>query len=360
MDRKEILEVKKTLETEHCCVTRLRCCLVGTEKDKAVQMKKMFQNLPEEEMHKYLGMLKKAFSGTAGKNLDTFEFAKNNDYKNDAQNLLLAVRDSALEDDRLAGLLFDRVIDAYDSEDAYFIALAYGVYDVPDKNGGGSEYAYQYILCCICPLDTPKAGLCYVRDEHAVRDMTFNRLVGAPEAAFLFPAFHGRNQDIHSILYHTKKDTDLHGRLIEALGCVIPMTCGMQKETYEASMQAAFPGGVAFGTAVDVKEEVAERIAEDAGAALTREDIGGILDGCSGEIDRGGFSEAYASMAGDNCLLANNIINKKETVVKGDFFTVSVKDGHPGLLTAGEYGGRKCIIVEIDGAVTVDGLPVKV
>ena len=74
MNKKEILEIRKLLNKDHCCINRICGCYVDGHKEKKLEMKEAFLSLPDEELFKYIEIFKKALSGTVGKNLLTLEF----------------------------------------------------------------------------------------------------------------------------------------------------------------------------------------------------------------------------------------------------------------------------------------------
>ena len=69
MTRKEINEIKSQFNIEDCGIQRLCGCYVDGEKNKVTTFNDTFLNLPEEERHKYLDILRKCLSGTPGRNL---------------------------------------------------------------------------------------------------------------------------------------------------------------------------------------------------------------------------------------------------------------------------------------------------
>ena len=74
MTKQEISEIKKLLTPKNCSITRICGCYVDGEKNKKALFGQAFLALPEEEMFKYFEILRKALSGTLGKNLLNLEF----------------------------------------------------------------------------------------------------------------------------------------------------------------------------------------------------------------------------------------------------------------------------------------------
>ena len=105
---------------------------------------------------------------------------------------------------------YDRIIETYYHPENYLILLVHGSYDIPMKTSDGlemddaSDYIYNFVLCCLCPVTLSKAGLCYNAETNSIEDRIRDWLVDMPEQGFLFPAFQDRNTDIHRLLYYSK------------------------------------------------------------------------------------------------------------------------------------------------------------
>ena len=165
MNKKEVTEIKKLFTKERCCLNRLCGCYVDADKNKVVQFKEAFLSLPEEEIYKYLDIFRKSLSGTLGKNLLNMEFPLEQEMGEGTQKSLLALRDSELKDDAMLDAFYDRIIETYYHPENYLILLVHGSYDIPMKTSDGlemddaSDYIYNFVLCCLCPVTLSKAGL---------------------------------------------------------------------------------------------------------------------------------------------------------------------------------------------------------
>ena len=67
MNKKEVLEIRKLLNKDRCCVERICGCYVDGHKEKKLKMKEAFLSLPEEEMFKYIDLLKEPSPALSGK-----------------------------------------------------------------------------------------------------------------------------------------------------------------------------------------------------------------------------------------------------------------------------------------------------
>ena len=244
MNKKEVTEIKKQFTPSNCAITRICGCYVDGEKEKKTEMKDAFLSLPEEEMFKYFDIFRKSLSGTIGKNLLNMEFPLETESEGGTQEFLLKLRNSRLTDDALLEEFYNRVIDSYDYAENYLILLVHGSYDIPMKTSDGmemddaSDYIYNFVLCCLCPVTLSKAGLCYNAETNSIEDRIRDWMVDLPEQGFLFPAFQDRNTDIHRLLYYSKNANELCPDITEQLlGCVQPIPAGQQKESFQAIIQ---------------------------------------------------------------------------------------------------------------------------
>lgn len=122
----------------------------------------------------------------------------------------MALRDSDLADEDMLTAYYEHVIDTYDHTGNYFIVLFLDNYDVmtkteDKKNLDESEETFKYLICTVCPVDLSKAALGYNETMNQIKSRERDWVVGAPESAFMFPAFNDRSTDIHSALFIQRK-----------------------------------------------------------------------------------------------------------------------------------------------------------
>src|SRR5699024_11845646 len=111
-----------------------------------------------------------------------------------AQEFLLRLRASKLQDDALVDEFYDRIIDSYDYPENYYIILIHAVYDVPGKSSDGlemfdaSDTVYEHLMCSICPVNLSKASLSYNAQTNNIEDRIRDWIVEMPVKGFLFTA----------------------------------------------------------------------------------------------------------------------------------------------------------------------------
>lgn len=240
MIKKEVLELKRRFKKDEATFTRLVGCYVNGEKNKIHTFGTKFLTLEDEEYYKYLDIANKTLSGKMGNNLLNLSFPVEEESVGGRQQILMALRETRLEDKDLLDRFYDLVIDTYDHAGNYLILLYHDAYDVivrtKDNNKlDESEEVYEYLICAICPVALSKPGLGFLETEQRIGPRIRDWVVGVPDTAFLFPAFNDRSADIHSTLFYTKNTKEPHCEFMaNGLGCEIQRTATEQKMAFHS------------------------------------------------------------------------------------------------------------------------------
>lgn len=240
MNKKEVLELKRRFKKDAATFTRVCGCYVDGSHNKVCKFGNTFLNLEEDEFYKYLEIANKALSGTLGNNLLNLEFPVEEEEVGGRQQILMALRETKLQDEALLDTYYDLVIDTYDHAGNYLILLFHDAYDVmtrtsDNNNLDESEEVYEYLICAICPVDLSKPGLGYLEEEHRIGPRIRDWIVGAVDTAFLFPAFNDRSTDIHATLFYTKNTKEPHSEFMaNGLGCGVERTATEQKMAFHS------------------------------------------------------------------------------------------------------------------------------
>ena len=370
MNKKEISEIKKQFTPSRCAITRICGCYVNGEKEKKAQMKEAFLSLSEEEMFKYFDIFRKTLSGTLGKNLVNMEFPMETEDYGGTQAFLMSLRESQLNDPNLLNEFYDKVIESYDNGEHYLILLIHSVYDVPGKTTDGlemddaSDEVYDHILCAICPVKLSKPGLSYQAEINEFHDWIRDWIVDMPEVGFLFPAFNDRSTDIHNILYYTKNPEDLRNSLVDRLlGCVLPLTAKSQKETFQTLIEDTLTGEGDYEIVRTIHENLTEMIEEKKEEPepliLDKTDIKKLLSNSGVAPEKLENLEKQMDEVPPVPFMASNIANIRKFEVKTPDVVVQVNPSRADLVETRIIDGRQCIVIEINDAVEVNGIPVR-
>ena len=371
MNKKEISEIKKQFTPANCAITRICGCYVDGEKNKKTKLKEAFLSLSEEEAFKYFEIFRKTLSGTIGKNLINMEFPLEQEKEGGAQEFLLRLRASKLQDDALVDEFYDRVIDSYDYGENYYIILIHAVYDIPGKSSDGlemfdaSDEIYDHILCSICPVKLSKAGLCYNAETNNIEDRIRDWIVEMPDLGFLFPVFNDRSTDIHGVLYYSKNAEQLRSTFVDQLfGCEVPLSAGGQRDTFNTLVEETLGDDCAYDTVMNIHEKLNEWVESQKDspdpAILTKPEVKRLFEECGVEEEKlEDFDARYEATAGEDAsLMAANITNTRRMEIKTPDVVIHVDPDRAELVETRVIDGRRCLVIPMEDNVEINGIRV--
>lgn len=372
MIKQEINEIKRLYTPSNCSITRICGCYVDGEKNKKTEFKEAFLSLPEEEIFKYFELLRKTLSGTVGKNVLNLEFPLSSEEEGGTQEFLLRLRDSKLKDDTLLEEFYDKVISSYEYVGNYLILLIHDAYDVPGKTTDGltmddaSDTVFEYILCCICPVNLSKPGLSYDAESNEFHNRVRDWIVEMPETGFLFPCFNDRCADIHSTLYYSKNPEEPHSEFVDGiLGAVLPLSAGSQKETFQTLIEETLGDEAEYEVVKNIHENLTEMIEEHKEIPeplmLDKHQVKNLFEK-SGVIEEklADFEKLYDAAAGENTsLFVDNVANTRTFEVKTPDVVVKVNPDRADLVNTILIEGKRCLVIEINDHVEVNGITIR-
>ena len=371
MNKKEISEIKKQFTPANCAITRICGCYVDGEKNKKTKLKEAFLSLSEEEAFKYFEIFRKTLSGTIGKNLINMNFPLEQEKEGGAQEFLLRLRASKLQDDALVDEFYDRIIDSYDYGENYYIILIHAVYDIPGKSSDGlemfdaSDEIYDHILCSICPVKLSKAGLCYNAETNNIEDRIRDWIVEMPDLGFLFPVFNDRSTDIHGVLYYSKNAEQLRSTFVDQLfGCEVPLSAGGQRDTFNTLVEETLGEDCAYDTVMNIHEKLNEWVESQKDspdpAILTKPEVKRLFEECGVEEEKlEDFDARYEATAGEDAsLMAANITNTRRMEIKTPDVVIHVDPDRAELVETRVIDGRRCLVIPMEDNVEINGIRV--
>lgn len=371
MIKQEINELKRLYTPSNCSITRICGCYVDGEKNKKTEFKEAFLSLPEEEIFKYFELLRKTLSGSLGKNLLNLDFPLASEQEGGTQAALLALRDSKLKDDALIEEFYDRVINTYEYVGNYLILLIHDAYDVPGKTTDGltmddaSDTVFEYIMCCICPVNLSKPGLSYDSINNEFHNRIRDWVVEMPETGFLFPSFNDRATDIHSTLFYSKNPEEAHSEFVEnILGCTMPLSAGTQKEAFQALIEETLGDEVEYEVVKNIHENLTEMIDEHKEIpeplTLDKHQVKSLFEKSGVKEEKlTDFDKLYDAAAGeDTSLFVNNVANVRTFEVKTPDVVVKVNPERADLVNTLQIDGKRCLVIEINDHVEVNGITI--
>ena len=372
MNQRELGELRRRFRPEKSAISRVYGCYVNSSREIIAYIDQSLGLMPQEEAEKYLGLLKKALSGTLGRNLIDIVFSTQQVADSEEHRLLSALRTSELKDAEARDAFYQQVTGSLDmGENNYLILLGADAYDVPHRGKDGEvdrdacEEVFRYFVCCVCPVKDGTPELGYFHGENEFHISMEKQIVGQPELGFLFPAFNDRSTDLHSTLYYSKDSDDLHDAFIEQmLGCPLPLPAGYQKESFQTIIEETLGDACDYETVKTIHENLSELIEEHKDEpeplVLDKYQVRNLLEHSGIEEEQlATFDQNFDETAGEKAsIYASNIANTRAFEVKTPDVIIKVNPDRTDLIETREIDGRQCLVIAIDGGVEVNGIAV--
>ena len=372
---KEISEVRRHLRRDRSNITHIYGCYVNDNKEIISEFKQSVGMMPENESDKYFALLRRSLSGALGKNLIDITFKTSQVADSPEHKLLMALRESRLEDEEKRLEFYQKIIDTVVLEGNYLILLGCDSYDVPFKSKDdsfqkdSSEEVYRFLLCCICPVKQTKANLHYIPEEKVFHDGAMNQMVSAPALGFLFPAFDNRSTNIYNALYYTHDTKGAQDALIEAIfNTPVPQPAAEQKKSFEALLTTALGEECSLDVVQTVHDQICQRIELHKESKvpepllISKEDVKEVLSACGvSEEHVAKFSVDYDEVFGFEAdLHPKNIIDNKHFELKTPDVVIKVDPARSDLIETRVIGGVKYIMICADEEVEVNGVNIHI
>lgn len=372
---KEISEVRRHLRRDRSNITHIYGCYVNDNKEIISEFKQSVGMMPENESDKYFALLRRSLSGSLGKNLIDITFKTSQVADSPEHKLLMALRESRLEDEEKRLEFYQKIIDTVVLEGNYLILLGCDSYDVPFKSKDdsfqkdSSEEVYRFLLCCICPVKQTKANLHYIPEEKVFHDGAMNQMVSAPVLGFLFPAFDNRSTNIYNALYYTHDTKGAQDALIEAIfNTPVPQPAAEQKKSFEALLTTSLGDECSLDVVQTVHDQICQRIELHKESKvpepllISKEDVKEVLSSCGvSEEHVAKFSVDYDEVFGFEAdLHPKNIIDNKHFELKTPDVVIKVDPARSDLIETRVIGGVKYIMICADEEVEVNGVNIHI
>ena len=375
MNDKEISEIRRHLRRDRSNITALYGCYVNENKEIIAEFRQSTGMMPENESDKYFALLRRALSGSIGRNLIDISFKTSQVADSPEHKLLMGLRESKCADEELRAELFRKIIDTIFMEGNYLILLGCDSYDVPFKSkddfkqADKSEEVFTCVLCTVCPVKQTKPNLHYVPEEKLFHDGAMNQMVSAPEVGFLFPAFDNRATNIYNALYYTRNVKESQDALIDALfRTPVPQPAAEQKKTFEALLTTALGEECSLDVVQTVHDEICQRIEMHKEAKIpdplmvSKADVKEVLQNCGvSEESMAKFSVEYDEAFGfEAALHPKNIIDHKHFELKTPDVIIKCDPTRSDLIETRIIGGVKYILICADEDVEVNGVSINI
>ncbi len=375
MNNKEIGEIRRRLRRERSNIPAIYGCYVNDQGEMISEFRQSTGIMPENEADKYYGLLRRALSGTIGKNLIDITFKTSQVAGSPEHRLLMDLRKTALKDDELRREFYRKVMESVSLEGNYLILIGCDSYDVPFKSKDGesqadaSEEVYTYLICAICPVKETKPNLHYVPEEKVFHDGAMHQMVSAPALGFLFPAFDDRATNIYNALYYTHDTKQGQDAFVAALfNTPVPKPAAEQKKSFEALLTTSLGEECSMEVVQTVHDQICQRVEMHKESKLpeplliSKEDVRAVLTGCGVSDEHvAKFSVDYDAAFGFEAdLHPKNVIDTRHFEVKTPDVSIKVDPTRSDLIETRIINGVKYIMICADEDIEVNGVSIHI
>lgn len=376
MNQKEVAEIRRRFSPDKNAVSHIYGCFVNSSGEMIADLQESVGTMTQQDTEQYLGLLKKALSGTLGRNLIDIVFSTEQVMDSEEHRLLMTLRKSGLRDAEARSAFYRKAIEGLDmGEGNYLILLAHDTYDVPRRGADGeeapdtSDEVFSYIVCCVCPVRDGKPGLGYFSAENEFHSYMASQTVCTPELGFLFPAFDGRTANIYNALFYTRRTDELHAGFIDAVfHTEPPLSAEEQREGFETALCDALEEACSAEVVQAVHEQLCTKIQlhkesrDPEPLTVTAAEVGNVLADCGVEEQRvQRFCEKCDEQFGQGAALSPaNLIDSKHFELKTGDAVIHVSPESSYLVQTRIIDGRKYILIPADEGVEINGLAVSI
>ena len=254
MNKKDVAMIKKIISSpEYTPVIRCASCYVDVDKkDVFFQDTKLFLNMDEDQLLRYLSFMRKGLSGKPGNTVIEIK---------PVENALEPLWRTKLQDVDEIHKVAEIIMDAYRTDNNYSLFFAYGEYDLPDKNRD-SEEVYRFVLTLIQPCPLSKPGIRYDRPKNEFTNRSLDRLVNDPNIAILFPSIDDGHTNIdHAAIYakNAKQMAGVKDLSLSLFDTSIPLSAKEQQQGFQDLLKASFDNELPYNAVKGVYDILAEK-----------------------------------------------------------------------------------------------------
>ena len=373
MHTKEVSELRRRWQVEKNAVKRIYGCYVNASGEIVTDLDEPLSLMPQEEAEQYFSLLKKALSGKLGKNLIDLVFSTQQVADSDEHRLLMALRDSSLQDGEARQAFYQKAVESLHLEGNYLLLLAHDTYDVPTKAKDGAaledgENVFSYLLCAVCPVKEGKPGLGYYAGDNEFHCFV-PQTVASPECGFLFPAFDDRAANLYNALFYCRKPDALPQEFIESVFHTdVPMAAEQQKETFRESLAEALGQACSMDVVQVVYSQLDGMLTEhkesgkEEPLTVTAKDLAHILQGCQvPEESVQAFQALCDEKFGEGVALnPANLIEPGKVEIKTPQVSLTVEADYSPLVQTRVIDGQKYLLIPAGEGVEFNGLAVHI
>ena len=370
MTEKEIGELRRRLKIDKCAVGSVYGCFVNDKREIVSTFRLTPGLMGKDDADALLAVMRKVFTGKPGRSLIDLPFTNAQVMDSGEHRLLTDLRQGKEE---ALTAFFGQAAASLVMEGSYIILVATDSYDVPTFGKDGaraeeSEAVFNYCLCAVCPVKETKPALGFFANENAFRQLSVDRILGAPEIGFLFPSFDDRCANIYDILYYTKRTDMNHPEFIEeVLRVAVPKPADAQKALFNDILNETLSEDCSLDVAVAVRDAICEQVEEakadgsDEAPTVSRKTVTDVLEHCGVAKEKvAAFAAKYDENFGAAELLPHTVVDTGAIAVNTPDVSIRVSPDRSDLLQTRVIDGTRYILIRAESGVEVNGVEVNI
>ena len=378
MNKKELSEIKKQFKTDNpkFVINRIANAYIsvnGGIRDTKYFKIQNFALMPEIECDFYLQNCKKTLGGQLGKGLVEYAFPTEAYEKDGGQKKLYDLLKTRLEDEAEVESYITYLDQSLNYPTNSYITIAHCSYSIPTKDKNDEEQEdyddgemYEFLLISINMSSLTDIGLYYNEKEEVVEKKlnTDMQIVKAPCDGILFPVFNDRTTDVNNVLYFTKTPKAPNEDIImTVLGCEFNLSSEEEQLKFAKILTETLEDDLNYELINNIHENIRDVIKvgelETEMPTLNKNEIKKILERSGvAEEKLEDFDSIYEQELGELELKPVNMIDSNKLGIKIPDITVNVKASASDKVSTQIVNGKKCLVVEIDDSLEVNGLAV--
>lgn len=379
MNKKELSAIRKVFKVENDYRLRVGDIynLYGKQDNKKIIFadKRAFGNLDNEEQELFLANFKKMITGAIGTKL--FELKFEEGHKGEVQqNILCDILNKEDDFEEKAQELAGKILQEYVCDTDILISLMKAEYIMPtnkknkDEDQGEDDTAlgFNFIMCSINRVEQPKKALKFDYDDKEFKvgsSLDFIINLNKPLDGFMFPTITDGYADINKVLYCTSKANQINEELSNAvLSCTTAFTAKQEKEMFSEVLKSTVGDKIKPELIHSIYEEIVKEKENNDDGIVSLGDIERILN-AQGIENTENIKNVMNKITGSTTFdfKVDNIVPSGGKSIKINSSDVNISLT-PGALKnvkqVKNKNGRKCLLIEIEDNVNIEGFELEV
>lgn len=373
MTDKEIREIRRRFRPDKNNIISLKGCMVNSEKTIISQFSQSVAQCSTEESEKILGVMRKSLSGSLGINLLDLEYGAVEAMESEQHKMLMALRDSQLNDDELLTRFYETVIESVSFEGNFAILLIHDTYDVFSYTADGekedSSAQFSYIVCSICPVKDLNTGLYFREYDGTFRSFDNYSVLANPDLGFMFPTFDDRATNIYNVLFYTRDTADVHPSFVENIfGVDVPASSQEKKDNLGNCLKETLEDECDFEVMKTVHDHVSVMVQEHKLAKaeepllLSKETFREVFESCGVDEEKVvSFEDKFDEQFGEGAEIPPKaVVNLKKFELITPDVQIKVNPERTDLVSTQIIDGVKYIMIKANTGVEVNGVNIDI